>query len=111
MEKRIARLEARVQFMEDRRKALIPPELDNDPNVKLVLRDSLDGFTAKLQSFAAQKDVDEVQTRFNIARQKAHEQFERTAKKAEEREKAELVAAIEYYERTGQSPPGYDISG
>jgi hypothetical protein len=47
LEKRIARLESRMQLMEDRRKALIPPELEDDPNVKMVLRDSLDGFTAK----------------------------------------------------------------
>jgi hypothetical protein len=110
MEKRIARLEARVQFMEDRRKALIPPELENDPNVKLVLRDSLDGFTAKLKAFAAQKGLDEAQTRFTAAKAEAAQKLERIAKEGEQKELAELVAAIEYYERTGQSPPGYDFS-
>jgi hypothetical protein len=111
MEKRIARLEARLQVMEDRRKALIPPELDADPNVRLVLRDSLDGFTAKLKSFAPQKGIDEAQTRFTAAKAEAAQELERIQKEGEQKELAEIVAAIEYYERTGQSPPGYDISG
>ena len=51
LEKRIARLESRMQLMEDRRKALIPPELEDNPHVKMVLRDSLDGFTAKLKAW------------------------------------------------------------
>jgi hypothetical protein len=29
-----------MQLMEDRRKALIPPELEDNPNVKMVLRSS-----------------------------------------------------------------------
>jgi hypothetical protein len=109
LEKRIARLEARVQFMEDRRKALIPPELENDPNVKLVLRDSLDGFTAKLKAFAEQKGVDEAQTRFTAAKAEAAHELERIAKEGEQKELAELVAAIEYFERTGRNPPGYEF--
>jgi hypothetical protein len=111
LEKRIARLESRMQLMEDRRKALIPPELEDNPNVKIVLRDSLDGFTAKLKAFAEQKGVDEAQTRFTAAKAEAAQELERIAKEGEQKEMAELVAAIEYYERTGQSPPGYDISG
>jgi len=49
LEKRIARLENCIQLMEDRRKALIPAELEDNPNVKLVLPDSLDGFTGEVK--------------------------------------------------------------
>ena len=111
LEKRIARLEARVQFMEDRRKALIPAELDENPSVRLVLRDSLDGFKERLKMFAAQKDIDEAQTRFNAARQKAFEEFERLVQEGEKSELAKDVAAIQFYEKHGFSPPGYEISG
>jgi t-SNARE complex subunit (syntaxin) len=110
IEERLAAVEAKITRMENKRRELLG-DLDNDPNVKLVLRDSLDGFTAKLKSFAAQKGLDEAQTRFTAAKADAAQKLERILKEGEKRELAELVAAIEYYERTGQSPPGYDISG
>jgi hypothetical protein len=109
LEKRIARLETAVQLMEDRRKALIPAELEDNPNVKLVIRDSLDGFTAKSKEFAAQKGVDEAQTRFTAAKAEASQELERIVKEGEQKEAAELVAAIEYIERTGRNPPGYEF--
>jgi hypothetical protein len=37
-------------------------------------------------------------------------EFERLAKEGEQKELAEIVAAIEYHERTGQSQPGYVTS-
>lgn len=111
IEKRLATLEAKFAEMEARRARLVPPELDNNPNVNLVLKDSLDGFTAKLKSFAAQKGLDEAQTRFNAARDEAYRELERLAKEGEQKELAQVVAAIQFYEKTGKSPPGYDISG
>ena len=42
--------------------------------------------------------------RFESCREAAYELEQRQKK-----EIAELIEAIEYYERTGQSPPGYDI--
>ena len=84
LEKRLARLEARVQWMEDRRKALIPPELDSNPAVRTVLADSLGAFTRKLQMFAEQKVVDEAVTRFNVARAAALETFEKQAREGEQ---------------------------
>ena len=38
-------------------------------------------------------------------------EMEKAKRAADEREGAEVAAEIEYYERTGQSPPGYHISG
>ena len=84
--------------------------MEDNPNVKLALRDSLDGFTAKLKAFAEQKGVDEAQTRFTAAKAEAAQELERVAKDGEQRELAELVAAIEYFERTGRNPPGYEFS-
>jgi chromosome segregation ATPase len=110
LEKRLAAVEARLTAMEQKRRELLG-DLDENPAVRLVLRDSIDGFKAELQSFAEQKNVDEAVTRFNAARQEAYRELERLAKEGEQKELAEFVAAIEYYERTGQSPPGYDISG
>jgi len=111
VEQRLAALETKVALIEERRRKLVPVELDNNPSIGLVLRDSLDGFTAKLKSFAAQKGLDEAQTRFTLAKDEARRELERVAKEGEQKELAQIVSAIEFYEKTGQSPPGYDISG
>jgi hypothetical protein len=106
MEKRIARLEARVQFMEDRRKALIPPELDGNPNVQLVLKDCLKHYFEKMRDFAGQRTLDEGTTEMNRLRAEAEYRLQQKQKE----ELAEICAAIDFYERTGQSPPGYSFT-
>jgi len=108
LEQRVATLEARITRMENKRRELLG-DLDENPAVKLVLRDSIDGFKSKLESFAAQKGVDEATTRFNAARQKAFEEFERLVQEGERAELAKDVAAIQFYEKHGFSPPGYEI--
>jgi hypothetical protein len=61
--------------------------------------------------FASQKSVDEVVTRFSAAKAKPVRNWSESLRRGSKTRLAELVAAIEYYERTGQSLPGYDISG
>jgi hypothetical protein len=51
----------------------------------VVLRDSLEGFTQEMKMFAAQKGIDEQQTRFNVARLEASQQFERMVKEGEQK--------------------------
>src|SRR5438552_815545 len=109
LEKRVATLEARFTQMENKRRELLG-DLDENPAVKLVLRDSIDGFKAKLETFAAQKGLDEAQTRYTAARQKAYEEFERLVQEGEQAELAKDVAAIAFYEKHGFSPPGYEIT-
>ena len=111
LSERLEALEQKVQAMEERRRRLIPAELDENPAVKMILRDSIDGFTERMKMFAAQKDIDAATTRFNEARQKAFAEFERLVQEGEKAELAKDVAAIEFYEKHGFSPPGYDISG
>jgi hypothetical protein len=110
LEKRLARLEARVQLMEDRRKAIVPAELDEDPSLNIYLRDVLDNFGSKLKIDLAQKGKDAAQTRFTAAKAAAAAQFRKTMREGEEAEIAEIIAAMEYFELTGQSPPGYVIT-
>ena len=38
-------------------------------------------------------------------------EMEKAKRASDEREGAEVAAAIEFFARTGQSPPGYEISG
>jgi hypothetical protein len=38
------------------------------------------------------------------------QELERIVREGEHKEAAELAAAIEYFERTGRNPPGYDLS-
>jgi hypothetical protein len=106
MEKRIARLEARVQLMEDRRKALIPPELDGNPNVQMVMKDCLQHYFEKMRDFAGQRTLDARTTEMNRLRSEAEYRLQQKQKE----EEAELLAAIDFYEKNGYSPPGYDIS-
>ena len=106
---RVAQLEAVVADMESRRRRLIPKALDDNPNVQLVLADGVAAFTEKLKMFAEQKNIDEATTRFNNARVAALETFEKQKKAGEQAELAEIAAAIEYYQRYGVSPPGYNI--
>jgi hypothetical protein len=53
----------------------------------------------------AQNGVSMAHARFEEAKQK----IVRDQKIADEKEAAEIAAAIDFYERTGQSPEGYDI--
>ena len=110
LEDRVAAVEQKIQDIEERRRRLIPAELDENPAVKMILRDSLDGFTERMKMFAAQKDIDAATTRFNEARQKAFAEFERIAQEGKQAELARDVAAIDFFDRFGFSPPGYDIS-
>jgi hypothetical protein len=66
------------------------------------LRDGLDAFTETMKTVAAQRGFDEAQTRFTAAKAEAAQELERIAKEGEQKQLAELVAAIEFYERTGQ---------
>jgi hypothetical protein len=108
IEERLAAVEARITRMENKRRELLG-DLDNDPNVKVVLRDSIDGFRAKLQSFAEQKNVDAATTRFNAARQKAFEEFERLVLDGKLAEDAKDCAAVLFVDKHGFAPPGYAV--
>jgi|KBSMisStandDraft_5_1062788.scaffolds.fasta_scaffold6367551_1 hypothetical protein len=63
-----------------------------------------------LKAFGAQKGVDEAQARFTAAKAEAARELGRIAKEGEQKEAAELAAAIEYFERTGRNAPGYELS-
>ena len=109
IESRLEEVERKLAVMEEHRRQLIPAHLASDPNVKVVLKDALQNLTSRLTLAASAKTMDEATTRFTEAKEQCRQQFEATAKAGEQREAAEIAAAIEYYERTGQSPPGYEI--
>src|SRR5256885_1074900 len=110
LEQRLAALETKVSAIEERRRRLIPAELDANPNVQTVLRDGMDAFTAKMRLFAEQRVVDEATTRFNEAKLAANKEFERLVLEGKQAELAKDVAAIEFFEKNGFSPPGYEIT-
>lgn len=106
LEDRVALLEAAVAEWESRRRKLIPLELETNPNVQAVVKDCLKGYAEKMQRFAGQRKLDEGVTELNRLRAEAAAELERKQKA----ELAELLAAIEFFEKFGYSPPGYDIS-
>ena len=109
IEGRLEEVERKLALMEEHRRQLIPAHLASDPNVKVVLKDALQNLTSRLTLAASAKTMDEATTRFTEAKEQCRQQFEATAKAGEQHEAAEIAAAIEYFERTGQSPPGYEI--
>jgi hypothetical protein len=106
IEERLAAVESEIAQMKARRARLIPPELDGNPNVQLVMKDCLRHYFEKMRDFAGQRTLDERTTEMNRLRAEAEYRLQQKQKE----ELAEICAAIDYFERTGQSPPGYDIS-
>lgn len=107
LEDRIAALEVKFTEWEARRRKLIPEGLEQNGNVQMLMKDCLQNYYEKMRSFANQSALDQQTTEMNRLRQEAAYELEQRQK----REVAEIIEAIEYYERTGQSPPGYCISG
>jgi hypothetical protein len=107
IEERLLALENEIAQIKARRARLIPPELDGNPNVQMVMKDCLKHYFEKMRDFAGQRTLDERTTEMNRLRAEAEYRLQQKQKE----ELAEICAAIDYFERTGQSPPGYDISG
>jgi hypothetical protein len=106
IEERLAAVESEIAQIKARRARLIPPELDGNPNVQMVMKDCLRHYFEKMRDFAGQRTLDERTTEMNRLRAEAEYRLQQKQKE----ELAEICAAIDYFERTGQSPPGYDIS-
>src|SRR3989442_4028167 len=109
IESRLEELERKLALMEEHRRQLIPAHLASDPNVKVVLKDALQNLTSRLTLAASAKTMDEATTRFTEAKEQCRQQFEATAKAGEQREAAEIAAAIDYFCQTGRQPEGYLI--
>ena len=107
LENRIAALEVKFTEWEARRRRLIPAELEADENVQLVVKDCLGEYARKMKAFAGARKLDESTTEMNRLRAEAAAELERKQKA----EMAELVEAINFYEKYGYSPPGYVIKG
>jgi hypothetical protein len=70
------------------------------------MKDCLKHYFEKMQDFAGQRTLDERTTEMNRLRAEAAYRLEQKQKE----ELAEIVAAIDFYERTGISPAGYEFS-
>jgi hypothetical protein len=103
---RVALLEATVTAWEERRAKLIPPELEQNENVRMVLKDCLANYYQKMKDFAGQRKLDQATTEMNRLRAEAAAELERKQKA----EMAELIEAINFYEKHGFSPPGYEFT-
>jgi len=106
LEDRMSALEVKFTEWEARRRKLIPAELEADENVQMVVKDCLSEYTRKMKGFAGQRRLDDATTEMNRLRAEAAAELERKHKQ----EIAELLEAIEFFEKYGYRPPGYDIS-
>jgi hypothetical protein len=109
LEQRVAELEQKVDRMEERRRRLVPAFIDNDPNVQELMADACKSAVARWEQCLAERNVSIKQARFLEAKAQALRELEQLAKEEKEREAAKFCAAVQFYERTGQSPPGYDF--
>ena len=109
LEKRVAALELKLEAFERRRAKLIPPELENDPNVIELCADHVQNAVAGWRLCLKEHSVSLAQAKFQEAQRQALRELEQNSKQEKEREEAELVAVVRYIEKYGVAPAGYDL--
>jgi hypothetical protein len=109
LEKRVAELERKIEVWEQRRAKLIPPELADDPNVIELCADHVKSAVAGWRLCLKENGVSREQAKFLDAQRQALRELEQAAKEEKEREAARFCAAVQFYERTGQNPPGFQF--
>jgi hypothetical protein len=108
LEKRVAELERKLAMMEERRAKLIPPGLDSDPKLLELQANAIKSALSKWQLTLAENG-DPTAANFCELKDTLFREMAKATEESKRREAAEVAAAIEYYERTGQSPEGYNI--
>ena len=110
LEKRIAALEAKVAEMEERRRKLVPRELDESPALQELQKNAIQSAIEKWH-LTISENGGVTAAEFCELKRTFLREMEKAKRASDEREGAEVAAAIEFFARTGQSPPGYEISG
>ncbi len=108
-EKRLAALEGKIEAMEERRRRIVPKELEDNPEIMELQRDAIKSAVLGWKLSLAEADASDAAARFAEAKELASRKLTQATKAAEQRECAEIAAVIEYYERTGRSPEGYNV--
>jgi hypothetical protein len=108
LEKRVALLEMKLQLAEERRRKVLGDSLD-DPFIQQVLNEAFKSYAAHLQFVSEQGKYGVDETRFLLLKEKKLYELEQARAAAEQRELAEVSACIEFYEKYGVAPEGYDI--
>jgi hypothetical protein len=120
IEQRLVALEAKVEIMEARRAALLPPELLDDANLQQLVREASKAMVVRWKQSLAEHGVQMAQARLNeamgisMAQARLNEAIRKLAdsqKLKDQKLAAEIAAAILHFERTGESPEGYEITG
>jgi hypothetical protein len=109
LEKRVAELERKLATIEARRAKLIPPELDNDANVQALLAANIKSAVAGWRLCLSERDVNVAQAHFQEAQRKTLQQLEEKTRAAKLSESAEIVAVLQYIEKHGVAPEGYEL--
>jgi hypothetical protein len=105
IEKRLAALEAKFEAMEKRRRTIVPPELFDDANIQELAREAGKSMVDRWRLSMAENGVSMAQARLAEAKEKIAD----AQKLADDKEVAEIWAAIEFYQEHGRSPAGYQI--
>ena len=109
LEKRVAELERKLAMMEERRAKLIPPELADDPNVIELCADHVKNAIAGWKLCLREHDANLAQAKFMEAQRTALHQLEEKTRAAKLSEAAEMIALIQYIEKHGTAPEGYEL--
>jgi molecular chaperone GrpE (heat shock protein) len=114
IEERLTAIEKDVAEIKDRRARLIPKELDANPELQEMYREHVKSVVGRAvagwRASIAQNGLSAKAAEFEILKQAALKQMEEAQKIANQQEAAELMAVLEYYEKTGQAPEGYEIT-
>ena len=109
LEERVAAIEKRIELMGSKAPKIDSRSAGRRPECKPGSQGFARWLRSQNEELAEQRTFDQARTRFNLAKSEAHREFERLAKEGEQKWLAEVVAAIEIFERTGVAPEGYEI--
>jgi hypothetical protein len=108
-ELRIAQLERKHEEWEQRRAKILPPELFSDPNVTELAagyaKQAVEGWRLCLR----ERGVALEQAKVFDAQRKALQLLEEKARAKQFSEEAELAAAVKYFQKYGEMPPGFEL--
>ena len=111
LEKRLAALELKIEAMEARRAKLVPPEIDADENIMALMQDRMKNAVDTWKQVLAVDGHHVKEARIRDMQAQALRELEAQGKSDRQRQEAELLAVIQYFEKFGSLPEncGYVI--
>lgn len=111
LEQRVAALEKEIAEMKERRARIVPKEIEDDPNIQQLMQDRMKNAVNQWKTVLHSDGVTMREARLREIQATKARELEAEGKTQRQREQAELLAVIQYYEKYGTLPEncGYEI--